>query len=169
MDGPRAELRGRGWVLSVQRWRAAPLPTQSSNLGAAAIAVIGRRAGIRRVAVRLAEREQFWVSVTAQRGVDVSGSLADGRALLDAPLAEPGERVVLHRLARIAGADRDGIGRENVPVFPEPNGSDYSVAVSISERLVHLRAVEAMGFDARFGPAGSDSEEPAVYGNWRLP
>src|SRR4051794_23777865 len=107
MNAVRAELRGRGWVFSVQRWRTEPVALLSSNLGAAAIALIGRHGHLCRVAFRVEEDEQFWLSVATQHGTQVSGELADERVLLDECLAVSGEHIEMHRLARIAGEDRD--------------------------------------------------------------
>ncbi len=66
-------LHGHGWSLSVQRWRVVPAAPLSSNLGAAAIATICRRKGVRRIAFRFNKTERFWVSVTAQRDMTVFG------------------------------------------------------------------------------------------------
>jgi hypothetical protein len=169
MNAVRTELRGQGWAFSVQRWRIAPVPHLSSNLGAAAIALIGRHGHLYRVAFRVEEEEQFWVSVVTQHGAEVSGALPDGRVLLDERLANPDAHTEMHRLARIAGEDRDGIGPEHIRIFQTVDGTDDSLSITIGARLLHLRAIESHVFDTRFGSLEAVSGEPAVYAGWRLP
>jgi hypothetical protein len=163
------EVRGRGWTLSVQRWRAVPVPPLSSNLGVATLSLFGRRAGISRVAVRLAEGEWFWIAIAARRDLAITGALADGLVLEDGILTNAGEETVWHRLRRIAGEPAEGMGRGQVPVFQGPKAAGYSVAISIGQvDQLHLCILDATDFDRHFGTRSAPSE-PAVYGGWRLP
>jgi len=114
--------------------------------------------------------ERFWISVTAWRGVEVSGVTADGRALEDELLINPPADPVVHRFARIIGQADDGIGREHVPVFHDIETAGLSVAVTIGDLVrLHFCVIEAPTFDAHFGSFANSDAQPAVYGGWRLP
>ena len=167
---PRAELRGRGWTLSLQRWRATPQPGLSSNLGAAPLVTLGRRGPAWRLAARLAEGERLWVSVTAPPGIAVAVRLPDGRALADEVIEDPAGGPVMHRLARIEGAAVDGIGQEDAPVLRDLDTQAHSLAVHIGPRRRLLIAlVRAPDFDAAFGVPPEVKGSPSVYAGWRLP
>lgn len=164
------DVRGRGWSLSVQRWRAEPAPPLSSNLGAAALVSIDRKGRARHLAVRLALEERFWIAVTTQLRVVVSGVLADGRALVNEQFFHQNEGPVLHRLWRIVGEDEEAIGWSDITVINKPDASSHSMTVTVGDRVrVNLCVIAALEFDTQFGrPLGGD-DEPRVYGGWRLP
>ena len=167
----RAETGGRGWLLSVQRWSVASRPPLSSNLGAAALVLITRSRGVQRVAARWPRDEHLWLAITVERGLGVLGCLADGRLLADEPLEVSGDGPVVHCLVRVAGVERKGIGREDVPVFEKADGPSHSISVRIGDKTrIDVRLMDADRFDVEFGPPPITREnEPAVYGGWRLP
>ena len=167
---PRAELRGRGWSLSMQRWRSAPEPGLSSNLGAAPLVIISRRGRARRVGVRLAEGERLWVSVTAPVDMEVSGTLADGRALIDEQIEDPHGGAVVHRLARITGEAGEGFGRDDLPILRGFDAKGHGLTLMLGNHIqIWICLVDARDFDAAFGPLPPNDAEPAVYAGWRLP
>ena len=167
---PRAELRGRGWTLSLQRWRATPQPGLSSNLGAAPFVALGRHGPTWRLAARLADGERLWVSVTAPPGIAVAARLPDGRALADEAVEDPAGGAVMHRLARIEDAAVDGIGQGDAPILHDLDTQDYSLAVHIGpRRRILIALLRAPDFDAAFGAPPKVEGSPAVYAGWRLP
>jgi hypothetical protein len=167
---PRAEVDGRGWALSLQRWRATPRPGLSSNLGAAPLVALGRRGPAWRLAARLAEDERLWVSVTARPGLAVAARLPDGRALADEVIEDPAGGAVMHRLARIEGAAVDGVGQDDAPILSDLDTQAYSLAVHIGpRRRILIALLHAPDFDAAFGAPPQVEGSPAVYAGWRLP
>jgi hypothetical protein len=163
-EQPAAELRGRGWTLSVQRLRSAPEPGRSSNLGAAALAVTGSGRG-RRVAVRLAEGERLWLSVTAPPALEVAVRTPDGRTLADERLAGG----AIRRFARIEGSEAEGVGKDDVPLGTRRAPWQESLSVTIGGARIPITLLRGEDFDAAFGPPPSVPGEPAVYEGWRLP
>ena len=163
-------VRGRSWSLSVQRWRATAAPPLSSNLGAGTVAVLARRRGLYRLALRALAAEYFWISVTARSSVVVTACLENGRAVQDEQLVDDSSGCVVHRLARIVGEAEDGIGSRHVPVFRELEAPRYSVVVQVGPRTrIHLLAVHARDFDDKFGEQAVAKGGPYEYGGWLLP
>jgi hypothetical protein len=153
---PRSEFRGPGWALSLQRQRATAAPGRSSNLGAAALAVIERRGPKVRLAARVARGEGLWLSVIAPPEVAVAARLRDGRALAGDRLDDPPGPSAIHRFADA----------------PLPGGDDpdaESLIVEIGACLLSIACLRAEAFDRLFGAPIETEGEPAVYEGWRLP
>lgn len=165
---PRAELRGRGWSLSIQRLRFVPELSLSSNLGAAPLVASWRGRAIL-VVSRLAEGERMWLSVTAPINMKVSATVADGHTLADEPIKDRGG-VVIHRFNRIAGETEKGLGRNNLPVFRSIENKGHSLALALGNmNQVSIIILDARDFDVAFGPAPPNAAAPAVYTGWLLP
>jgi hypothetical protein len=153
---PRSEFSGPGWVLSLQRQRAAAEPGLSSNLGAAALAVLERRGPAARLAARLAGGEGLWLSVIAPPDVAVAARLPDGRALAGERLDDPPGPSAIHRFA-------------DAPLSCGDDPDSESLIVEIGACRLSIACLRAEAFDRLFGARPESEGEPAVYEGWRLP
>ena len=154
----RYEIKGPDWIFSLQRQAITPTPGTSANLGAAALVDVGKRDAVHLLAVRSTSSERLWASVSAPSRISVRIRLAESCAITDQPIVPFAGPEILHRFARIEGADHEGFDRSDGNPIHVTIGSDH----------LEIAILDAPDFDGRFG-APPEPAEPSVYDLRRLP